>query len=63
VRPDRYGRAMHRTAGRHLYAIDFALALALTVVYVGFSGMTAADGQPATRWCEGVCWSVSRLSV
>jgi hypothetical protein len=47
---------MHRTAGRHLYAIDFALALALTVVYVGFSGMTAADGQPATRWCEGVCW-------
>jgi signal transduction histidine kinase len=50
---------MSRTAGRHLYAIDLALALVLTAVYVGFAGMAAADGQPAYDGPAWLAWLIA----
>jgi signal transduction histidine kinase len=49
---------MNRTASWHLYAIDLALALALTVVYVSFAGMTAVDGQPAYGGPAWLAWLI-----
>ncbi|MFI6089687.1 sensor histidine kinase [Streptomyces sp. NPDC051218] len=49
---------MRHTVGRHLYAIDLATALALTLVYVGFSGMTASDGQPVYSGPAWLAWLI-----
>jgi len=50
---------MRRTAGRRLHAIDFAPALALTVIYVGFSRMTASDGQPTYGGPAWLAWLIA----
>ncbi|MER5851491.1 hypothetical protein ABT126_31855 [Streptomyces sp. NPDC002012] len=44
---------MNRTGGCHLYAVDLASAVAVSAIYAGFAGMTAADGQPVY---DGPAW-------
>ncbi|MEV0576309.1 sensor histidine kinase [Streptomyces sp. NPDC050392] len=43
----------------HLYALDLGAALALTAVYVGFTGLTAEDGQPAYTGPVWLGWLIA----
>ncbi|MCT2588779.1 sensor histidine kinase [Streptomyces sp. N2-109] len=50
---------MNRRLGRHLRAIDGALAVTLSVVYAGFARMSAADGQPVYSGPAWLAWIIA----